>query len=155
MKLYYHNKCSEYKNNTSKLWHTINEIMGKVNDKSCVIDHITVNGVTDSTAKGIGKAFGKFFSSVGKHYAEKIPSSKKYIDDYLVAIRCNKSSIFLTPTCTTEITKLLEGLPNKCSSGHDNVNNILLKELAIQITPILEVLKSSMNHVQLGSSQIK
>ena len=140
MKLYYHNKCSEYKNNTSKLWHTINEIVGKVNDKSCVIDHITVNGVTDSTAKGIGKAFGKFFSSVGKCYTGKIPSSQKHIDDYLLAIRRNKSSIFLTPTCTTEITKVLEGLPNKCSSGHDNVNNLLLKELVTQITPILEVL---------------
>ena len=67
--------------------------MSKVNDKSCVIDHITVNGVMDSTAKGIGKAFGKFFSSVGKRYAEKIPNSKKHIDDYLVAIRHNKSSL--------------------------------------------------------------
>ena len=140
MKLYYHNKCSEYKNNTSKLWHTINEIVGKVNDKSCVIDHITVNGVTDYTANGIGKAFGNFFSNVGKHYAEKIPKSKKHIDDYLAAIRHNKSSFFLTPTSTTEITKLLEGLPNKRSSGHDNVNNLLLKELVKQISPILEVL---------------
>ena len=105
MKVYYHNKCSEYKNNTSKLWHTINEIVGKVNDKSCVIDHITVNGVTDYTANGIGKAFGNFFSNVGKCYAEKIPKSKKHIDAYLAAIRCNKSSFFLTPTSTTEITK--------------------------------------------------
>ena len=71
LKLYYHSKCSEYKNNTSKLWQTINEIVGKVNDKSCVIDHITVNGVMDSTAKGIGKAFGKFFSSIGKCYSKK------------------------------------------------------------------------------------
>ena len=40
----------------------------------------------------------------------------------------------------SEITKLLEGLPNKHSSGHDNVSNLLLKELVKQITPILEVL---------------
>ena len=77
MKLYYHNKCSEYKNNTSKLWHTINEIVGKVNDKSCVIDHITVNGVTDYIANGIGRAFGNFFSNVGKRYAEKIPKKQE------------------------------------------------------------------------------
>ena len=129
MKLYYHNKCSEYKNNTSKLWHTINEIVGKVNDKSCVIDHITVNGVTDYTANGIGRAFGNFFSNVGKCYAKKIPKSKKHIDDYLAAIRRNKSSFFLTPTSTTEITKLLEDLPKKCSSSHDNVSNLLLINL--------------------------
>ena len=140
MKLYYYNKCSEYKNNTSKLWHTINEIVGKVNDKSCAIDHITVNGVTDYTARGIGKAFGNFFSNVGKHYVKKIPKSKTHIDDYLAAIRCNQSSIFLAPTSITEISKLLEGLPNKCSSGHDNVNNLLLKELVKQRSPILELL---------------
>ena len=140
MKLYYHTKCSEYKHNTSKLWHTINEIVGKVNDKSCVIDHITVNGVTDYTARGIGKAFGNFFSKVGKCYAEKIPKSKKHIDDYLAVIRRNQSSIFLEPTSITEISKLLKGLPNKSSSGHDNVNNLLLKELVEQISPILELL---------------
>ena len=97
-------------------------------------------GVTDYTANGIGKAFGNFFSNVGKHYTEKIPKSKKHIDDYLAAIRHNKSSFFLTPTSTSEITKLLEGLPNKCSSGHDNVSNLLLKELVKQISPILEAL---------------
>ena len=48
--------------------------------------------------------------------------------------------MFLTPTSTTEITKLLESLPNKCSSSHDNVSNLLLKELVKQISPILEVL---------------
>ena len=31
-------------------------------------------------------------------------------------------------------------MPNKCSSGHDNVKNILLKELLTQISPILEAL---------------
>ena len=66
--------------------------------------------------------------------------SNKHIDDYLAAIRHNKSSFLLTPTSTTEITKLLEGLPNKRSSGHDNVSNLLLKELVKQMSPILEVL---------------
>ena len=48
--------------------------------------------------------------------------------------------MFLTPTNTTEITKLLEGLPNKRSSGHDNISNLLLKALVKQKSPILEVL---------------
>ena len=140
MKMYYHNKCSEYKHNTSKLWRMINEIVGRVNDKSCVIDHITVNGVTDYTAHGIGNAFGKFFANVGKRYAKKILKSKKHIDEYLTMIRRNQTSIFFEPTSIAEINKLLKGLPNESSSGHDNVNNLLLKELAEQISPILELL---------------
>ena len=140
MKMYYHNKCNEYKHNTSKLWHTINEIVGRINDKSCVIDHITVNGVKDYTAHGIGSAFGNFFANIGKRYAGKIPKSKKHIDEYLAQIRRNQTSIFFEPTSIMEINKLLKGLPNKSSSGHDNVNNLLLKEIAEQITPILELL---------------
>ena len=117
MNMYYHSKFSEYRNNTSKLWQTISEIVGKTIDTSGIVNHITVNGVTDNTANGIGNAFGKFFSGVGKCYAEKISKSKRHIDNYLAAIRRNKSSLFLTPRSASEIVKLLEGLPNKCSEG--------------------------------------
>ena len=98
-----------------------------------------VNGVDNHTANGIGKAFGNFFSNFGKNYAEKIPKSKREIDSYLTAIRCSEAGLFLPPTTTTEIASIIKGLPNKKSSGHDNVNNILLKEIVNQITPILEI----------------
>ena len=109
MQMYYHGKCTEYKHNISKLWQTINEIVGKTNDKSCLIDHIKVNGVDNHTANGIGKAFGNFFSNVGKNYAEKIPKSKREIDSYLTAIRCSEASLFLPPTTTTEIASIIKG----------------------------------------------
>ena len=135
---YYHVKCVEYKHNTSKLWQTINEIVGKSSNKTYITDHVKVNGIDDYTVNGIGNAFGNFFSNVGKNYAEKIPKSKRSIKSYLETIWRNQESIFLIPTTTFEIANIVKGLPNKKSSGHDNVNNVLLKEVVHQISPMVE-----------------
>ena len=44
-----------------------------------------------------------------------------------------------------EIITLVSQLPNKSSSGHDNISNILLKKLIHQIAPVLvEVFNKSM-----------
>ena len=53
-------------------------------------------------------------------------------------MQSNHNSLFLSPTTTQEIVKLVSRLPNKCSSGHDNISNILLKEIIDQLAPALE-----------------
>ena len=45
-KLYYIQKCAEFKQNTKKLWGTINKICGKSNDKAMCIESLKVNNVT-------------------------------------------------------------------------------------------------------------
>ena len=40
----------------------------------------------------------KYFSSIGKTYADKMPTSQHSIEHYLSKISNNKSSIFLAPT---------------------------------------------------------
>ena len=44
----------------------------------------------------------------------------------------------MIPTTTFEIANIIKVLPDKKSSGHDNVNNVLLKEVVHQILPIVE-----------------
>ena len=44
----------------------------------------------------------------------------------------------MIPTTTFGIANIIKGLPDKKSSGHDNVNNVLLKEVVHQISPIVE-----------------
>ena len=53
-------------------------------------------------------------------------------------MQSSHNSLFLSPTTTQEIVKLVSRLPNKCSSGHDNISNILLKEIIDQLAPALE-----------------
>ena len=57
----------------------------------------------------------------------------------------SQGSLFLNPTYTQEIVKIVSMLPNKFSSGHDNISNILLKEIVDQIAQVLvEVFNKSM-----------
>ena len=62
------------------------------------------------------------------------------MNHYLSLILRNDSSIFLSTTNPQEIAKLIEKLPNKKSSGYDNIDNVLLKaiknELAVPLSMI-------------------
>ena len=44
----------------------------------------------------------------------------------------------MTPTCKEEIICIIENLPNKASSGFDNLNNLILKSLKHEIVMPLE-----------------
>ena len=65
-KLYYLQKCEEFKHNTKKLWGTINRICGKTSNKSMCIESLKVDNVTTYNTAKITDSFGKYFASVGK-----------------------------------------------------------------------------------------
>ena len=88
-KQYYIDKCTEFKSNTKHLWKTINKIVGKTNDKSTVINELVVQNKTLTHPVEISNQFCTYFSNVGKNFADKIPKSKRSIEDYLRMIRMN------------------------------------------------------------------
>ena len=98
------------------------------------IDRIRVGNVQKSDANSITFAFCNHFSSVGKSYANKIAKSNKKIKEYIQNIEMSNNSLFLTPITETELKSLISPLPNKMSSGYDNLNNILLKQIKESVT---------------------
>ena len=110
---YYNDKCIEFKSNTKNLWGTINEISRKHNDKSSLVDYLTIDSVKTYDAEAISNQFGKYFSTVGSTYANKIAKPKSSIDQYIDKIECNLNSLMFTPCTTGELKKLLTALPNK------------------------------------------
>ena len=66
----------------------------------------------------------------------------KSITSYLKLLQSNKASLFLTPTYKDELKQIVTALPAKASSGHDNISNILLKEI---INPLAHVLVEVFN----------
>ena len=139
---FYQNMCSEYKTNTKKLWGLINEISGKHSNKTSLIEYLKIDNVNEYNAKKISNRFAKYFAGVGKDFAEKIPKANKSITAYLKLLQSNKSSLFLEPTCEREIKQIVSTLPSKSSSGHDDISNILLKEI---IDPLAKVLVKVFN----------
>ena len=77
---------------------------------------------------------------MGKRLANRILNPTKLINDYLKCLQSSKSSIFLEPTDQIEIRHVVSELPSKSSSGHDNISNILLKEIVDYISEVLCVI---------------
>ena len=127
--LYYHEKCVEFKSNSKALWKIINKISGKENDKSTIITCIREGGIGHNNLKDIANIFNNHFSTIGKKFSNHIKKSKKYINDYIKIISHNTKSCYWEPTNMVEIGNIIDKLPNKRSSGYDQIDNLLLKEL--------------------------
>ena len=120
---YYLTKCIEFKRNVKKLWNLINRTISKCNNKTDLIDRIRVGNVYRTDAITITSEFCNHFSTVGKHIADKISKSTKKIEDDTHNIEIKNQSLFLKPTTEAEINSFICALPNKMSSGYDNLNN--------------------------------
>ena len=134
---FYQDMCYAYRANSKKLWGLINEISGKCNNKTSLIEYITIDGIRTYNATKICNAFGKYFSTVGRNFANKIAKPEKSITEYLKMLQSSSESLFFQPTTAHEIERIVRNLPSKSSSGHDNISNILLKKIVHQLTPVL------------------
>ena len=83
--------------------------------------------------------FAKHFSGIGKKYATCISEPKLHYKDYLKRIPSSNQNIFLDATTPLEIGNLIQNLPNKRSSGYDNINNLLLKDLRSELMSPLSI----------------
>ena len=142
---YYRFKCVEYRNNAKKLWQIINEVSGKIKDKSSVIHCIKIENVKTYSSAKITNEFGKYFSEIGETFANKIKPSNENRNYYLNKMKRFEKSLFLKPTDSTEIINIINKLPNKNSSGNDEISNVLLKKLLPSIIyPICIIFNDSL-----------
>ena len=135
----------KYKTNTKKLWQTINKVIGQTNDKTTVIDRLKVDNITKYEPTSIANELGNYFSSVGKNFANKIKHPQNSITHYLDKIKRNDKSLYMKPATQTEISNIIDNLPNKTSSSHDSITNVLLKKIKSSIlAPLTEIFNDSL-----------
>ena len=108
-------------------------------DKSTLITKIKKDNIIYQSGRDVSNILAKHFATIGKTYAEKIGQPLTPLKDYLNKIPMNKNSMYISPTCENEVSKLIEQLPNKKSHGYDKINNCLLKELRPVITSPLTI----------------
>ena len=63
-----------YKNNTRKLWEIINQSIGKMPNKSCVISSLRVENVMVTDPKDIANELCNHYSKVGGKLSSLIPA---------------------------------------------------------------------------------
>ena len=137
---YLHDKCTEFKQNGRKLWQLINKIIGKTNNKLSTTESLRVDNLVKYDSNSITEMFNEFFSTIGELLAQKQMSEPEVIKLYMQTMTRHDLSIFLAPTSSDEIHKLIENLPNKTSSGYDKISSILLKSLSKAISTPLEII---------------
>ena len=134
------NKFQEYSKQSKQTWQLINLLTNHCKNKWHVIKQIDVDNITYLNPADIANRFGDYFSSIGSTMASRIKNSRTHINDYISKIPNSSTSIF-TYACTwNEISKHIDKLPNKTSSGHNRINNILLKKLKLCLLKPLEMI---------------
>ena len=128
-KTYYYDKCEEHKHNTKKLWKTINSVTRSVNNKTEVIEKLKVEGGYIHSGNEISEEFAQHFAGIGKRYATQMSEPKNCLRNYVDKIPLQSKTIFLEPVTEAEIERHIDNLPPKKSSGLDNIDNTILKEL--------------------------
>ena len=81
----------------------INNISGKGNNKTELVECLSINNIDHYDANSITKGFGKHFSSVGKKFAESIPAPVQPSKSFIEKIILNEKSMFLYEVTESEI----------------------------------------------------
>ena len=129
MQDYYKEKSLQYQSNMKKLWGLINGIIGKVKHKGSIISYITVDGVHKYNPKCIAKEFGKYYSSIGMKLENKIKKGQRETQSFLNTIPRTLGSLVFHSTTPVEVGNIIQSLPNKSSSGHDRISNLMIRAL--------------------------
>ena len=91
--------------------------------------------------------------SVGKNLARTIKQSNKSIKIFIDEIPRYQNNRILTQITKSEIKKIINKLPIKSSSGHDNISNILFKKISSNIMyPLHYIFNKSIDTVDFPDS---
>ena len=121
---FYHSQFDELKNNSSKTWSAINNLLNRNNTKSSLPDYYIIdNNDTITDPLDIANRFNDFFTNVGPNLANEIifAGQKKYSD--YIGLPFDKNFKF-QEIDETYIKHVISTLPNKSSCGYDNLCTI-------------------------------
>lgn len=121
-------------NKTKTMWQVIKHITGKNNQKQHKNIEIDFNNIKIQCPQSIANIFNDYFISVGKPLHDvSEPRGRPAINPSL-------NSIFLQPVTEREVNTIIKNLPNKYTSGIDEIPPILLKMCCDELTSPMTLL---------------
>ena len=141
--LYYYTKFNQCKSDSQKTWKYINDVLHR-NGKMSSLDYMNIDQKRVKDIRCIANHFNDYFCRIGSSMASTIPSVDKCtFTDYL------KFSITTTfnfkPVTDLEVSKIIQQLKSKSSTGHDEISNNLLKYLEPLLSkPIALIINQSL-----------
>ena len=120
-----------HRNNGKKTWETISEILKNKNKKTVVTDTFTTSdGVPCTDSTDIANNFNIYFTTVGNTLAANLTQTD---NDPIELIESNPDNFFCIPTTPAEINNIIIYSKSKKSTGFDNIDSYIVKQIAPQI----------------------
>jgi uncharacterized protein YifN (PemK superfamily) len=131
-KSYFESCFNKFRNDVKKTWNTIKSILNKDNTKKDFPEKFLINGTYTSDAQVIVNKFNEYFTNIGSELYRTIavPQNKSF-ENYLQS-PCGQTFSFSEVNEET-VSKIIDNLKPKCSSGVDGVSNKLLKYIKNEI----------------------
>ena len=141
---YYFETLNNHKSNMRRTWKEINQLIGRINDKSSIIESIRVNDKLIQDPQTIAEEFANYFCAVGPNHANSIPKSETTYCSYL---KNNfTTNIFMSPTDKQEILNIIGQLKSKSTQGHHGISPKLLKDLKDPLSsPLATIINKSLS----------
>ena len=134
-KQYYMSIFTNFKNNTSKIWKTINQL--KNNYKKTYLSYITMNNQVIRNPSDMAEAFNKYFVDIAPNLDNNIPPT--YINPLDFLRGDYPTSMSVPPVLPQDVVRVISSLKNKKSNTKE-VSVSLLKANKEQIAVPLSIL---------------
>ena len=143
-KQYYRDNFDKNKHNLRKSWSIIGEIINKKKSNSSLPNKFAIDGKEVDDSNVITNKFNKYFTSIGRNLAKKIPDTAQSHKTYLSG-EYNSTFLF-TSTTETEILKIITDLKDS-ACGWDFISPTALRHVkTCLITPITFLCNMSMKY---------
>lgn len=139
---YYLNIFYNFRNNTKKVWKTINEIKGNTSIKSNT-KTLHYNNTVFDNPKDISEAFSKYFSNIAPQLDNNLPQSNNNLHDYLQGDYPN--SMLLPILTQQDIQSVIKKLKNKNLYVNDIAVPIIKKNCNFVSIPLTILLNQSVS----------
>ena len=140
-KRYYEERFNQFKYDIKNTWKLLNKLIGQSKNRTPDAKTFKHNETNIEAPCDIANAFCSYFTNIGPNLANNMTTPDNNYNHYLRNKRReNPNSIFLFPTDANEIYKTIISLKPKKSSGYDNLNTKMLKNLEEELAFPLSLL---------------
>ena len=136
---YYKKDFEKRKDSIKDTWKGINNILNRKDKNSQFPTHLVVDGKIISDDQDIAEAFNNFFINIGPALSNaiKVPANKSYKDYIKEKIH---SRFHFETVSTNKVTKIIEKMKPKTSSGQDGISSALLKDIHLITVKIITLI---------------
>ena len=137
-KRYYAKKFHQLKNNIKLTWRLINEVLGNNPNKS-ISTKFNINDKCITDQQEIANHFNSFFASISTKISQQIKNHDQ-IDHRQYLINRPVTTFHFHEITTQDVMCIISKLPNKKSTGYDEISTETIKILSAVISPTLSLI---------------